>query len=91
MDLHEFLSAHHPLVLREYQMYERRDKPPAVGSIVATLFSMFAGALPRNTQAHVIGYLDHRIRLQDRETGFEFTVSKEFWWQEVYIVEEESK
>jgi hypothetical protein len=88
MDLRGYLASNHPLVLKEWEMYQRRNRLPTVGSIVATLFNMFAGALPRNTQAHVIGYLDHRIRLQDRETGFEFTVSKEFWWQEVYIVEE---
>lgn len=88
MDLCDFLSQHHPLVLKEWEMYERRDQPPAVGSIVATLYDRFAGALPSGTHAQVVGRRMYRIFLECLYTGFQFHVSEARWWQEVYIVEE---
>ncbi len=86
MDLRQYLSANHPLVLKEYEMYERRDRIPAIGSIVATLGSF--GFQEPNTRMKVVGYRsDNRIVLEDAWTSG-YTISKENWYRQVYVVEE---
>ena len=87
MDLREYLAENRPLVLKEFEMYERRDQLPRILGYVRTIRS-FNGLCP-DTPLRVIGYRreDNRIILEDA-LGRGYTISKEFWYQEVYVVEE---
>jgi hypothetical protein len=81
----DFIKEYHPLLLDEFRRYQRKDKLPAIGTVVTTLVNGYSGLA--GVTRYVVGHDERYIHIAvvpDGQTRCLCEIKN--WWKELKIV-----